>query len=56
MRMTQAHVIYDVQSAKVADLTVSHYAHIKAIDYACNWDEQVKKTTRNPYTNCFVTK
>lgn len=44
------HVIYDVQSVTVADLAVSHYAHIEAIDYACNWDEQVRKTTLNPYT------
>ena len=44
------HVIYGVQSATVADLAVSHYAHIKAIDYARNWDEQVRETTLNPYT------
>ena len=47
---------YDVHSATVADLTVSHYAHIEAVDYACNWDEQVRKTTVNPYTNCLVPK
>lgn len=38
------------KSVTVADLTVSHDAHIKTIDYACNWDDQVRKTTLNPYT------
>lgn len=49
-------VAYDVHSATDADLTVSHYAHIEAVDYACNWDDQVRKTTLYPYTNCFVPK